>query len=398
MKIKWKQLVLLVPVFLIAVEVFDYFTFGLLSYFRGISLIAFVVFYFIKKREIKVDSTAIMMGVFLIYTFIITFNTTNYLDSILGYLSIFTSMSFYVIGINTFKRLNDLHDLKFIFYFLPILFLFNLLLYTGLNIGEAEYGGLLKFGNLHNNVIYTGSITVLAGLVFYKYNNKHIIHALLITTLLIIIFLSFRRTAIILIVVGLIIYLIMTNKKHSFKIVVVIVLLLVMLLPLYWDYLVLIYEIRSNKIAFEAGIDRESRFREMKLIIDQSFSFDDIRYSLFGMEYLNSPGTYSGPDFNVPESRPLHTDVAKILHGSGIIGLILYALFLIVLSINSIKSILKLGIKHEISIYLAILTTILLLVTVSGSILSIGFRTTYFIFLGMMMGISNNKYLLNKSS
>lgn len=389
MKLSWKSIIVLLPVLLVFIEIVNFNNHQVFSYLKGVVLLIPVGIYLFQNNRFRLDVISKTMLLFLSYTFIISFFSSDLIGTFQSYVSIFTSMVLYLISFNTFSKWNDINYFKFPLTIIPLLFIINLILYSGLGLGEAAYGGILHFGNLHNNAIYTGVLILLVGTIFHKYIKYKFLNVILLFALLIILLVSLRRTAIILIFSGFFIYLLMADFKQTIKLGFPIVLLLLLTFPYYSNFLITAIEARGQRATLEQNIENEARFREITIISDRSFSFNNLNYSLFGKEYLNSEGTYATASFRVRSDRVLHTDYARLLHGSGIIGLTLYFIILLAIGTKSYRHIKYFGVNNNISIVLSILFMILLLVTFSGSILSISFRSTNFIILGMFMGIAD---------
>ncbi|NMC67722.1 MAG: hypothetical protein GYA61_05780 [Spirochaetales bacterium] len=270
----------------------------------------------------------------------------------------------------------------------------NLIIFTGLGIGDTVYGAenAIRVGNLHHSRIYAGSLVVLISLIFIKYSNNKIRDLTLIGTLIIILVLSMRRTALLIIITGIAVYLISYRSVNVFKISLILIIFIISTYPLYKEPLNEIIEKRGTRIeTSEEVIEEETRYLEVLAVTEKIFSFNDFKYSLFGTEFLNSFGTYSTEKIKLPNDRILHTDYAVILHGSGLIGLILYLIFLLQILLIIIHWIKIYGFKNDISIFYVMLYLSLVIVTISGSILNITFRTFYFIILGAINGYTKNQ-------
>jgi len=268
---------------------------------------------------------------------------------------------------------------------IPLLFLINFIIFTGFHIGHSVYGGehSIRAGDLHHSRLYAGSLVILLSFVLLKYTKYKLRDIVLLTSLMIILILSLRRTAIIIILTSLAIYIFSYKRIQALKISIILLLLLIITFPIYKDPLNDVLEARGQRVVVsEETIEEESRFREMQVVTEKVLSFTDLNYSFFGEEYLNSFGTYSTPEFMFPDTRILHTDYAVVLHGTGIIGLLFYLIFLILILFKAYFFIKKFGYRNELSILILMLLTTLIIVTISGSILNVTFRTMFFIILG----------------
>jgi len=398
--INWKKIIVWLLIFVIIIDIIDYFILGFGTYLRAIILFIFFITYLLITKKIIIDRVYSSFLIFFIYIlFISIINSSNYFITFSGLLSILLSTTFYFFSYNVFKSnyLNDLLYLKVWLFVIPILFIINLLIYNIFKIGEPIYGGLntLRFGDLHHSRIYSGSLTLILSFVLFKYSKPKILLIILLFILFIILLLSLRRTAIILVIQSFIIYLFFYKKKNKYFYLYIFSFILIIwfFYPLYQEKLIEIFEVRSDRIILSnETIEEESRFQESLVVTKKIFSFEDLQYSLIGTEFLNSFGTYSFFEFDPPNTRILHTDYAVILHGSGLLGLILYSLFLFEI-IRSIYLRIKLtGLKDDISILELMILFVLIVVTFSGSILNVTFRTMFFIILGICFRNNDNLF------
>jgi len=255
----------------------------------------------------------------------------------------------------------------------------------------GSYEGISTGSGLHHNTIYTGVLVIVLSFALLQYSNNKSRDMFLIVVMGIIIFLSLRRTAIILVIASSMTYLFMANKKQALKYFIPSIMLIILAYPIYEQPLNSAIEARSSRLSFEHKYDNEARYLELETITRRILTFDDINYSLFGIEYLNSFGTYSTMEFPVLPTRILHTDYAVVLHGAGLIGIMSYTFIILLLLNKAIQYIRRYGSNDPISIFMFCSLLILVLVTFSGSILNITFRTTFFILLGSVMRLAQQR-------
>ncbi len=382
----------MLPSLLLIVQSVDVFFAGYLSDVRGMVLLILTIGLYMKFGRKSKSPLKPYIYIFLIYNFIISFKSSNYGITFPGYLSIFVSTSFFLFSYNTFSTYFDVVKLGKMIYIVPIIFIANVLIYSVFPYKGPVYGGegVLNTGpGLHHNTIYVSVLILTLALVFLKYSKNVFRDVSLVSSMIIIVLLSFRRTALILMAICLIIYLVMASKQLAIKYLGIFTVLIILVYPFYSMQLVNVIEARGNKATFSSGLDSESRYLEAKVITKKILSSRNLGYILTGKEYLNSFGTYYSNEFPVPKTRILHTDYAVILHGSGAIGLIIYFTMLMSFLWQTLKYIRILGPKHDISILCSCFVAILFLVTFSGSILNITFRTTLFILLGAVMRLGD---------
>lgn len=387
-----KKILYILPAILLLVQSFDDIFLGYLSYLRGGVLVSIILIFFLKQKP-RLDIVGKTMIVFLIYTFFLSFGSTNFLKSFLSYISIFVSFSFYIVSYNVIKSYSQFNKFKLLFWIVPLIYIFSAVVFSIFNLDVPVYGDYqtVHMGSgLHHNSIYTGILIIAIYFVLIKESDNKLRDTIFISAMTILIVLSYRRTAIILLIFSYIIFITMSKKQHLFKYIMPSIILIIITYPIYDEHIDYFFEARGSRATFEYGIQSESRFIEMQVISERIFNFENIKYSLFGMEFLNSEGTYYSWRFPVSPYRPLHTDYSVVLHGSGIVGISLYLFLLISILYKTIQCIKLYGLKNDFSIMLTILTFILILVTFSGSILSITFRTSLFLFLGSLMRMADN--------
>jgi len=386
-----KKFVVILPPLLLAVQAVDYLFSGYLSYIRAFILFSIVI-PFSFRRVKSFDTISYLILLFLAYTLIISFKSSDYSVTIPGYLSIYVSMSFYIVAYNVFQRQEDFQAFKALLYLVPAVFIVNVALHAAFGIGEGVYGGkdVLKIGpGLHHNTIYTGVLIIVLSFGLLKYSKHKTIDIIFLATMTIIILLSFRRTAIILMVVCYLIYILLSRKREAVKYILPSLVILISAYPLYEEPLKNVIKARGHRATFERGIERESRYLEIKIITKRSLSFRDPNYSLFGMEFLNSFGTYGCLAFPVVMRRILHTDYAVILHGAGLAGFGIYFVILAAFLVKIVTYVRVLGPSHDMTIICLCFFSVLALSMFSGGLLNITYRTSLFIFLGSAARISD---------
>jgi len=157
-------------------------------------------------------------------------------------------------------------------------------------------------------------------------------------------------------------------------------------------------ELREAKFSSDYNIEEEARYKEVPFVIDEILLSSDLKLMLFGKELFNSNGNYADGLFG---DRRLHVDYIGILHGSGVIGLTLY--FLVYLFIfkrfrflyrkNRTLS------KDEKATYKGLFYSFLitsLIISLSGQMYEITFRTMIFFTLGIILSNLNNESYDNR--
>ena len=300
------KILYILPSILLLVQAFDSIFVGYLSLVRGIMLIFLICSFYIRLR-LKIDLIGKLILLFLGYTFILSFFSSNYQVTLLGYASIFVSMSFYIISYNSITDYAKFMNFKVLLFQIPSIFIITAIVNSIFNLGgpayHDEYQRIHMGSGIHHNTIYIGNLVVILYLNLMKYSSNKTRDTFLICVMIILILLSFRRTAIILLIVSYSIFIFFSNKKFFVKYVLPGILLTASLYPFYGGHFENIAKARGSRATFEKGIKTESRYLEAKVITKKIASFKDLNYSMFGIEFLNSFNTYYSLEFSVSPSR-----------------------------------------------------------------------------------------------
>ncbi len=285
-----------------------------------------------------------------------------------------------------------------------VLFVISIVIFSFLGIGENQYGGDSGFsvGRFSFNSIYTGSfLLIILPIVYTDIKGKAAKNALALLGLctLVILVLSVRRTSVIFIIISSLVYTYIFRDQLS-KIVlraILVIILLIAAFPLYQDMLLKQVAARSN-VFNERGVknlQEETRLEESIAVWDERILSPDIKLLLFGKYLFDSPGHYDGGTHG---ERPLHLDLNVILHGSGIIGLILLLSFYGNLFYKSFMMKAKLDHQNEkllIGAFFGMYFSHLFLL-ISGGMLTITFNIISYTYMGGILGLYRNKMAEDK--
>jgi len=256
-----------------------------------------------------------------------------------------------------------------------VLFTIFIALFLILGIGENQYGGTDGFtaGAFKFSRIYTGSFFLISLPMIMFWNRKKAFRNFLpviglVTTLILI--LSTRRTAVVLVLSGGVLFLFWFMDKLP-KVILwssVAVLLLTALFPLYNGILMKQLEKRQHVFVEQNGFDLESetRYDETLAAWTERFKSNELSTAFFGAHLFNSQGNYNE---GIHKDRPLHLDVNIILHGSGIIGLVLFILFYSELILTYFKNrVTPASVKEKITeaTFISVLACMLMLIFSGG--------------------------------
>jgi hypothetical protein len=223
---------------------------------------------------------------------------------------------------------------------LIILFLFciNVIASSLSNFSPKSMYGITS-GILYGNLFATdfNILTIASFIVLLQLIKKFkLYHLLLFIISFSFIMLTLRRSVMILCLLGIVlIVLILIHQKQLKNVLIASIIAaftgaIILINTGYLDVFVERYELRKLD---ERELEEEKRFEEYELLYNDMFIFYD--YSpWFGFELFNSAGNYGK---GVLGERSLHGDLTNIVHSTGFIGLILYALMIMHAFLKAIK-------------------------------------------------------------
>lgn len=401
---KRRNFVFFLPVFHILVDMcFTYFsTYSILTYYRAIVLAILLGMIY---KELKVTRNNLAIYVFLSFLILIVFTSEEFIYSIKVYLQIFFSLMMFVVGYKIVNSYEKLSRLNYSLYWViigsvlatSVGYIFNVgrsLEYTVTDTYEGDKIGLLGSGGLYIGAL---ALSLLPSIVTFKDRrvNNFILYSCSLI-LYVFILLNVRRTAIVIPILGLSVYVLFTPQKLKIFIPVLIGSIALFIFSfLYGDLLEQRFSIRAEQGKFESDFYKEeSRYIENLVLIEEIISFEDIGKSLFGMgnnafaEHIKN---------NEVIKRMYHTDTAKLLSATGIVGFFLY-LNIYVLFFRLLRKKRKRLDPNQKKLRAFALSLIIISVfaSLNGSITLITFRSGLFLYLGAILKIlhvSNFTYI-----
>ncbi|MDF1549849.1 MAG: hypothetical protein P1P88_18625 [Bacteroidales bacterium] len=245
---------------------------------------------------------------------------------------------------------------------------------------EEESVGLLGSSGLYSAAFIIGVFPFVISFINKKWMKWIGISLAVITFVFIL--LNVRRTAIAIPIIGLTIYtLYIPNKGKVISSLTAAGLLLLLLSPLYADKLFERFTYRQEQGRFEKDFYKtEGRYLETTIVFEEVFSLSDPFLLLFG-ERIFASGWKKGE--RLP--RMLHSDVAVLLYGTGIIGFINYLLIYTKLfKIIPLKFSKNKVISHLIGSFYAVIF-ISILASLNGSLQLVSLRSLIFLFIGIII-------------
>lgn len=383
-----RNFIVILPVFNVILDSsFSFFpSLSVVTYFRPVIYLILILYF---ARDIKVNGLNRQMFIFLAYTFILVIFSSEFFYSLKGYGQVFISMMMIVLGFIYFDTQDKLHTLNRSLLFVLLFSVISSALGYAFDIGRTlEYSTEETIGILGSGGLYSAAFAIgLLPLLIRSFNKPLWRYLLLVSSVAAYIFilLNVRRTAIIIPLVGLISFSIfIPGKSKVITGLIIGVLVFIILSPIYADTLLRRFELREEKGRFDKNFyQTEARYIENIEVYSNAFSFREPLKSLFGSGIFAS-GRVGGEI----GTRMLHTDIANLVGGTGIIGLIIYVIFY--LKLFGYIYYLKLPVSQQLHLYKSSYYSVFLIslfVALNGSLMLVSLRTLIFLYLGASLSL-----------
>ncbi len=284
--------------------------------------ILLTTFYFFITNYISTKLFNILL-IFLLYISFLSVFSSRFLYSLSNIASaaiwmLILPTSFFLINnLTRFKKL--LNSIALI----GVLYIANIIISTVFGITGKSYSReIFQVGNIFteglNSMAY---ILVATPLILHlRPRNRRLIFILAII-IFVLVFVQLKRISILAILTGLMIQILYSKNRISIVLgLVASVLIMLVAFPLYENILSVQYKARERRLT-TVNIQEEGRYQETFHAINETIFSNDLKLFLFGKEIFNSPGNYANGKYG---PRMIHNDYNMILHGSGIIGLMLF--------------------------------------------------------------------------
>ena len=289
----------------------------------------------------------VILIIYICYLFLLISFSSRYFYSLKLFMKAATPMLYFIVAIIYVKDYDDFQKLNRTSIWLIVLFILNILIANIFDLGKIQYKDeeTLDVGNIYttglNSMAY---ILILAPyyILVYKFKNKFtmILYFTTAFTAFVIMVILMKRASLLALFVGYLILFLTFDFKNKTKllgILSIFTLTIILTFPLYRNLVLERYEARMNRMQLES-YESEGRYLENKYVLDEIFSFQDLKYSFLGREMFNSPGNYANGRFG---RRQLHNDYSRLLNGSGLIGL----LFHFIMNFSILMIFIKLKVK-----------------------------------------------------
>lgn len=358
--------------------------------------ILFFILYYFYKNGIKKDFVNAIVIFIIIYTIILIFiNSSNYVYSSLYFLKVLISLLLFVIAKDFFRNIDQLKKLSKNIEIALIVQIFFIIIANIFKLGESQY----VEGTFYEGMGGAPTVFMFFCLCFLPFiialNDKKkkitmIKYLLFFIIGFVTIIIAMRRTTIFSMGVAVLLYGMLSKNKTKFvKLSVVFGFIIVLLWPVFQDRVMTIYNYRF--VEKSKTIEEEGRVEESELVLNQVLEFN--LQSFFGQEPYNS---VSFNKKNYFKDRQFHTFHSILLHGTGIIGFLLFLLFFysIYWSIRVARNRFQNDVFHKMYISCMILLVVNLIQITSFGIEMITSNSFVYICIGAFIGLSKNPNLL----
>lgn len=394
MKIKFFTIMLLLPIIHVLANITtNYFPAGTINpgFFRVVFM-ALVVLIFLVKYKPSQSNITLLIYIFLAYNLFLVLMNQNVMRPLIVYIRMALPFFMLIVGYTIIKNYESLISLLKVY----VLVLFMLCV----NYALANYFGFGKSAYLEESFYIGGTgaglsneiaILVVCGIIFLMINNSkkwNYLTLALIAISIIIMLILLRRGAFITLGAGMIVLLYYSMHRFRFiKYFSIISILFFISLPYISDTFVERYEHRASKRAggLVTTYQVEGRYQEIgRALNDLS---DSAKKILVGTHNLNSVTYFDG--------RELHVGYMAILHGSGIIGLMLFLSIIFALLRKEIfyyKIIPKTSINKYLHILFLALVAGLFGYLITSRLHGFSTTTPVFLMLGAILGVFQSKF------
>lgn len=365
---------------------------------RGVFVFVFLA-YFILLKYPKNSISLFLLFSLLYYLTLIPFATVTRV-SLYQYLKFFQGTIMFVVGyyyINTPSRFLQLIKVQ---YAVLVIIILNFFVSNYFGLGYSDYArNSISYGVSGVNITKTMVPILLSFPIFFSLNKlsrKGLYISLLIMFVsFILIILGLKRSAILALGAGFFAFTITyPQKKALIKGLVIVSFLFTIASPFFIDIFQDRFEARQESGVFETEDieENEGRVIEMKKVL-RAFEEGNIWHKLFGSELFNDR-------YYFKETRMLHVDYSILLNGSGLIGLSLFIGFFMLYYLTILryktllysKSNLLVNMLYSYSVSLIVVSLVL---SIAGSVYSIGLRSTTMMLMGSTLATIRNIVITN---
>lgn len=297
----------------------------------GYVLFSAIILFYIYSNPTFAKNNPFAIALLLYFTFLLQFSKdlVEIRPYFFGVAWIFILVPLIVEVYKKYSREKILREIEKVAFLVLLLFVLNSIFSTLLNYNPREQYGITS------GILYGGlsldNLNILPFAVFVVIRkgikDRNVLFLLLYLTAIFFILLTFRRSVMALCVLGTFVVMIeLLNAKQigDFLIYGLIIGIASVFVVYYTGFMDLFWERYNMRGLDNRPIEEELRIVELYLIYKDLFVHYDYD-PWFGYELFASNGNYGK---GVLRNRSLHTDLASIIHSSGLIGFGLYFLMI----------------------------------------------------------------------
>jgi len=366
----------------------------------------YLVFLIILFFVIKYFKQAVQLNIFLIiivvYFLAVLIAQGARLDEYNELIQFFDSKMLILVGFAITSSYDHFKELNKRLLITNVLFTVSIIIFGSLGIGKDQYGAESGFrtGAFTFSAIYIGSFLLLTYPVQFKDLKSRFAKMSLIllgVVTFIVLVLSVRRSAIVIVLIGAMVF-IYLYRAHIKKIVLntmAVIILVILAYPLYEAPLNKQLATRSdvfNDKGVGKNLQEETRLEESIAVYNERIRNPDPLVFFFGKHLFNSSGNYDGGIHGI---RPLHLDTNIVLHGAGLVGLVIFLSIYARLFYKYVVLKTRLDLpndKNFTGVFISMFLSHLFLM-ISGGMVTITFNMISSLYMGGILGLYRSAHL-----
>jgi hypothetical protein len=374
----------------------------IMDFFIVISSIFVCLVIILSNLSVLKNNTAGIF-IFVIYLFVVIFFSTDIWWSFKRYLNVLLSFLVFPAAFIISKDLTDIKRIVKPAILLIIAFLINVSLSTYFELQSEQEG----FG-YGRSFIFLGSVNfyslygfvyalILIPTAYYLTKKTHIqyLFILLYFTGLFVLIMVLKRAYVYLALSGALLFIFFLTKRKNLRFIGPFFIIGLIAYVLLSDYILASVAIRKDVL--RRGYTEEGRGIELVLypkVVE--ISKEPLNFSLFGTELFNSQGKFPLVEKVLNDKdRLLHSDLATILYGSGLIGLLLFIrIYILILRKylqyrQKLKQLISGDLFHKLFASFVSVYMCLIINTLSDGMIVAANRVLPYILMGAILGIMN---------
>lgn len=367
------------------------------NYLLFVIILFFVIKYF--RQATRLNIFLIILTVYFLVVLIAQGATLHEYNELIQF---FDSKMLILVGFAITSSYDHIKELNKKLLITNILFTFSIIVFASLGIGKDQYGAESGFrtGAFTFSAIYIGSFLLLTYPVQFRDLKSKLYKMSLIllgVITFIVLVLSVRRSAIVIVLIGSMVF-VYIYRAHISRILInalAVIFLIILAYPLYEAPLNKQLATRSdvfNDKGVGKNLQEETRLEESRAVYNERIRNPDPIIFFFGQHLFDSSGNYDGGIHGI---RPLHLDTNIVLHGAGLVGLILFLLVYVWLFHKFLVLKTQLDIpnnKNLTGVFISMFLSHLFLM-ISGGMVTVTFNMISSLYMGGILGLYRSAHL-----